>query len=98
MTKDEAIKALREALEQAAFTSSNCSAAEYFQEVLSATEKVEDGWRPLSIDEAELRLHQAISNIKFVNKTDDKLIISELRKMGCYIAAPSVQGAAQEQE
>lgn len=46
---------------------------------------------PLNIDDARLALWQAIKNIKIGNKTDDKLILDELSKLGYWIAkmAPS---------
>lgn len=65
----------------------------------AAEQKEQDSqWTPLSIDEAHLRLHQAINNIKFGNKTDDKLIVAELRKMGFYIAGRAALSAQDEQQ
>lgn len=45
----------------------------------------EDGYMPLEKDDAEQAIWQAIKNISIGNKTDDKLILSELRKLGCWI-------------
>ena len=39
-------------------------------------------WRFLCKDDKEQALWQAIQNITFGNKTDDKLIVAELEKLG----------------
>ena len=65
---------------------------EFVRRDLMPPAAVPAGFVPLDVDNARLALWKAIGNIQFGNKTDDKLILDELRKLGVWLitAAPKV--------